>query len=107
MLLYDAEDFKSELLVKCHIFRVMCYQRNHQLVPIGIMDSFFYQCSCNSMMLHVRIYCQIDDVDPLLLMQLIGPAGVQIIPSKDKIKKGFQRVVFLDEIAVCTERSLH
>ena len=46
------------------------------------------------MMLHLRINCQIDHVEPAILMKLIRPVRVQIVSALDKIVKCVQRRIF-------------
>ena len=43
----------------------------------------------HAVMLGLRIHRQINDVQPLLLMQLGCPPGVQIIPPHKKVPEGF------------------
>ena len=55
---------------------VVCFQRDHHAVLIGIIDGFLHEVRGNAVVLHIWIDSQIDDVKPLLLMKLVRPAGV-------------------------------
>ena len=101
MLFQHSKYLETELLIKGNILRIVRLQGNHQLVLVRIPDSLLHQHSCNAMMLHFRVHCQINDVYSLFLMQLVCPAGVQIIPSQYKIEKGFQGMILLNQISVC------
>ena len=54
-----------------------------------------------------RIHRQIDNVNPPGLVQLVRPAGIQIVPPHKKIEERFQRRVFPDQISVGPQGSHH
>ena len=89
------------MLIQRHIMLVMGLQRDHQMMLMGIRDGLVHQKSGNPMMLHGRIYSQIDNMKSLFLMKLIGPFGVQIIFTQNKVPEGLQTGIFLDQILIC------
>ena len=67
---------------------IMGLQRDHQMMLMGIRDGLVHQKSGNPMVLHGRIYSQIDNMKSLFLMKLIGPFGVQIIKFQKVFRLG-------------------
>ena len=103
MLLKNTEDFEIELLVKCHILRVVGFKRKHHFMRVGIADCLLYQSGGNAVVLHLGIDGEVDDVHSVFLVQLVGPAGIQVISAEYEVEKGLQRMVFFDEITVSAE----
>ena len=107
MLFHDSIHLKPELLIKRNVTRVVRFQRNHQIVAFRVCNCLFHQRRRDSVMLHFRINRQINDMQSPILMQLIRPAGIQVIPAEHEIKKCFQAVILPDQIALRAQRRLH
>ena len=88
---------KSRFLIKLHIILIVCLQRDHHPVLICVAYGFLQKSCRNPMMLHLRINCQIDHVEPAILMKLISPVRVQIVSALDKIVKCVVSVEFSSE----------
>ena len=84
------------MMIEIQIFLVVCLERNHHAVLFRIVNRLFHQRNSNAVVLHLRIDCQIDDVKALILVQLVCPAGVEVVISLQKVLKCFERVIFLD-----------
>ena len=76
ILLHDAINFKTEIFIKFHIFLVMGLYGIHHPVGVGLVDGFLHETGGNAVVLHVWVYRKIDDVEPLVLVKLIRPAGI-------------------------------
>ena len=76
ILLHDSIDFKAKVLIEFHVLFVVGLQGDHHAVGVSIVDGFLHQPGGNAMMLHLRIYCKIDDMETLVLVQLVCPAGI-------------------------------
>ena len=53
------------MLVQCHILLIMCFQRNHKPVGMGVGNRLLKQKSSVSVPLFFRGYRQVDDVQTL------------------------------------------
>ena len=73
--------------IEFHVFWIMCFEGDHQFVLLGIVNGFLQKFRRDPMMLHGWIHRQINDMQTLILMQLIRPAGIQIILTLHKIPK--------------------
>ena len=62
----------------------MGFQRDHQLMPVRIIDHLNHQLFSKTVMLHLRRHCQIDHMKPFCCMKLGSPAGIQIVFSLDE-----------------------
>ena len=62
----------------------MGFQRDHQLMPVRIIDHLNHQLFSKTVMLHLRRHCQIDHMKSFCCMKLGSPAGIQIIFSLDE-----------------------
>ena len=62
----------------------MGFQRDHQLMPVRIIDHLIHQFFSKTVMLHLRRHCQIDHMKPFCCMKLGSPAGIQIVFSLDE-----------------------
>ena len=62
----------------------MGFQRDHQLMPVRIIDHLIHQLFSKTVMLHLRRHCQIDHMKPFCCMKLGSPAGIQIVFSLDE-----------------------
>ena len=51
---------------------------------VKIADHLFHKDGRQTMMLHVRVYCQIDHMKSFCCMKLGSPAGIQIVFSLDE-----------------------
>ena len=54
------------------------------MMLLSIADHLFHKDGRQTMMLHVRVYCQIDHMKPFCCMKLGSPAGIQIVFSLDE-----------------------
>ncbi len=84
----------DSFLIKLHIILIVCLQRDHHPVLICVAYGFLQKSCRNPMMLHLRINCQIDHVEPAILMKLVCPVRIQIVSALDKIVKRMQRRIF-------------
>ena len=61
----------------------MSFQRDHQLMPVRIIDHLIHQLLSKTMMLHLRRHSQIDHMKSFCCMKLEVQLGIQIIFSLD------------------------
>lgn len=71
--LHDSECLESKMLIKWHIFRIMCLKRNHHIIAIGAGNDFIHHHFCETVMLKFRINGEVDDMKSSGFMKL----GVQ------------------------------
>ena len=91
------------MLIKWHIFRIMCLKRNHHIIAIGAGNDFIHHHFCETVMLKFRINGEVDDMKSSGFMKLGGPSGVEVIFSEDKVEKCLHRRILVEQPAVCDE----
>ena len=69
MLFQNPKYFESKMLIHGHIIRIVGFQRNHQLMLLGVPDHLYPEEGCQAVMPHIRPHCQVDDVKTLCLMK--------------------------------------
>ena len=94
---HHTVNLEPEMLIDGYIIGVMGFQGNEHFVLLGIIDDFIHQQFRKTMMLVGGIYSQINDMKPLCLVELVCPAGIQIILSENKIPEGLQAGVLFDQ----------
>ena len=82
----------------------MGFQRDHQLMPVRIIDHLIHQLFSKTVMLHLRRHCQIDHMKPFCCMKLGSPAGIQIVFSLDEFPQGRKTWILFDQIAICFQK---
>ena len=73
---------------------------------LRVVDYFFHEKVGKSVVLVSGIYCKIDYMKAVCLVELVCPAGIQVVFALDKIPESLQAGIFFDQPSVSGKQRL-
>ena len=88
------------MLIHGNILFIMRLKRDHQLLLIRVMNDRTHEPACDSLPLHGRPHGKVYDMQPLILVQLIRPPGIQIVPADQEVPQRLEGMILLNQKSV-------